>query len=179
MSTWSVRRTGDNRIISWNGKPIHYRINWQHFSDQQRLVIRQAIEDVCPRVGSGNTNDGQTTQKPPSGQQVWLDEQGATDLFVYAQGENWSGPPGAQAWSDQHWIGDEYKGAIIIFNANWFNQGYPPEVFDFEKLAYHEMGHVVGLQHPTSTVQVMSSTPMDLPWRAGDLDGFAALRGAH
>jgi hypothetical protein len=177
--TWNVRRTGVGDVISWNGKPLHFRINWQHFSSTQRATINDAIADVCPRVGSGFTNDGQTEQKPASGQAVWLEEQGATDLFVYAQSTNWGGPPGAQAWADTHWIGDEYKGAIVIFNANFFNQGYPPEVYDFKKIAYHEMGHAVGLLHPTSGTQVMSSSPAALPWKSGDLAGFTTLKGAH
>ena len=45
--------------------------------------------------------------------------------------------------------------------------------------AYHEMGHVVGLRHPTLSGRVMSSTPAGLPWKSDDLTGFSVLKAAH
>jgi hypothetical protein len=174
MSTWEVQRTGDGRIISWNGKPLHYRINWQHFSNTQRATINEAINDVAPRVASGCTNDGQTTRKPLNGKAVY-DLNDGTNVYIYAKyftdinGAN----PNALAFVDQHWIGDEYKGSIVVFNPATLGQ------FDFKAIAYHEMGHVVGLEHPTVTNQLMSPALTSLPWKSGDLAGFAAVRGAH
>jgi hypothetical protein len=175
MSTWAVERTGDGRIISWNGKPIHYRINWDKFSSTQRLTMNEAIADVCPRVGSGHTNDGQTTRKPLNSVAVRNLDDG-TNLYIYARdfalidGAN----PAALAMVDKLNIGDELVAAILVHNTRQMNEGD-----NFKAICYHEMGHVVGLEHPTVTTQLMSPALTSLPWKSGDLDGFAAVRGAH
>lgn len=179
MSVYAVQKTGDGRVISWNGKPIKYRVNQQHFSDAQRLSIQNAVADVAPRVRCGSENMGQTTRKPMNGKAVYELDDGV-NLYIYAKyfslidGAN----PGALGFSDQHWVGDQYLGAIVVFNVDWFDD-YQFVPWTFKDVAYHEMGHAVGLEHPTSQVQLMSPNITSLPWKSGDLEGFTVLRNAH
>lgn len=174
--TWNVDRTGDGRAISWNGKPIPWQINHDQLSTSQLLKIQAAIEDVAPRVGSGNRGLGPTTRKPLNGKTVHL--LGIeTKLFVYVKDFALiSGvSQAALAFVDKHTIGDEIVAAVMVFNKRQLNEGD-----DFVAICRHEAGHVVGLEHPLDNDQVMG---FDLQpwagWRYGDLDGFEALQRAH
>jgi hypothetical protein len=177
VSVFEVQRTGNSSPVSWNGHPIHWSINHHRFSRWQRRIIRQVIADVCPRVGSGNTNDRRTTKKPLNGKAVF-DLPGDTGLVVYALW-GFEHNPLALGFSDQHWVGDQYLGAIVVLNAKFFDHPVWGTPDAFRTIMAHEMGHAVGLEHPTDANQVMSAALTGLPWKFGDLQGFGVLREAH
>jgi len=172
--TWNVDRTGDGRAISLNGKPIKYRITHQHFTDAQRLGIHAAIADVAPRVRCGYDALPTNGKKPMNGKAVHDLNDGA-NLYVYAKyfdqidGAN----PSSLAFVDTHTVGDQILAAVMVFNPAQFGW------IDWAAICHHEAGHVVGLKHPLDSDQLMGFDLGHLPWKAGDLDGFAALRAAH
>jgi hypothetical protein len=174
MSTYVVKRTGDGRVINWHGKPIHYRINWTNLNSDRRTRVNNALADMCPRIGSGCTNDGQTSQTPNSGREVY-ELAGTSNVYVWAKA--FDEPTSAVGWADMHWVGDQYLGGVVVFNTTEYSRW---TLSDFKNFCWHEIGHIGGLGHPTSTVQVMNtSANVPPPYRSGDLAGFAVLKAAR
>jgi hypothetical protein len=173
-TNYNVRKTGAGEVITWKGKPLHVRINQDGLNADRRTRIVNAFEDMCPRIGSGFTHDGQTFQKPNSGQEAaGLDP--VTNVYVWAKAFTGDAAT-AVAWADPWWVGTEYKGAVVVFNT----LQYPSwDLAHFKTFCWHEVGHVGGLQHCNATDQVMCSAPYDQPYRSGDLAGFAVLKAAR
>lgn len=154
---------------TWGHSPIHLRINQDTLQNpDKRLIVRQAFEAMCPKIGSGFTHDGTTYQTPATA----LEAHGlSTVTNVYVWAKNFEENPSAWAWTDVYHTGGTYEAAVIIFN-----KAVTLTMAQFSNAAYHEVGHVAGLDHCADQSQVMGSSPP--PYRSGDLAGFAALKAA-
>lgn len=176
--TWNVRyKSGTNIPITWGGKPIHYRINWSNLNDERRLRIRNALENMAPKIGSGLTNDGQTSQTPGNAQEAYDLAPGT--LYIYAK--NFEENPLALAYTDVKWMNGKYVGGVIIFNKLMYTHPTRGNYTWFAYSATHEVGHVGGLLHCNAQWQIMSDAQpyVGTQYQSGDLFGLGVLKAAR
>jgi hypothetical protein len=178
VRTWNVRRTGAGVPVNWKGYAWNMRMNWDGLNSDRRLRVRQGMEDIVPRIGSGGEVVGQTDEMPNSGQEAY-ELFGPGAVIVYARPFDEGGAT-ALAFSDQFYANGRYLGAIVLFNTMQWGHPYMNTLSKFKTVAWHELGHAAGLLHCSATNQVMNANiTKQLPWGGGDLTGFSVLKAAR
>lgn len=146
----------DGTPITWRCHPIVWQINPDGFTRDQINDFREAFQAAHTATNIQITYRGTTTDRPPQ----------ARNGIVTVYRTDLPGTTAATTWRYNN--GGRYSGAIIQVD-----RGIPPYFFD--DMAWHEVGHVLGLGHAPLPGQVMSTGGADPPYRAGDLAGLAAV----
>jgi hypothetical protein len=175
--------------IRWNPcRPVHYKVATDDLVPASEIPqVRAAFDDAGRAMGGVRfVYDGTTAVIPEA---VDDSARAATDIvfaFAVSGGGPYSsklltgweaGRGGFAAWgptrADGRTVELPTHGSVVVDASKWKDMTR----HDRTLLYLHEIGHVVGLDHPRDQNQVMTSGAYDLPpaYQKGDLEGLALL----
>lgn len=173
--------------VTWSPcRPIHYVVRSQTMPAFGPKLLDEAFARLSAATGLVFVNDGDTDEVPrwdrPSYQPERYGDRWAPVLVVWSheaelsglqQAAGRAGPRAVRLPSGESvWVS-----GIVVLDVDDFSMNVRQDWYPIARtVVFHELGHLVGLDHTADAYQVMASgTYLNTDYQQGDLAGLAVV----